>query len=160
MHNRVDSGNETRYEQYDAFGNAGRISESSNLAGDPDKVIELGYYIDREKWILHQVEDETLFGANGEVVSHTDRSFNDDGDLIAADQNGVLKSYTYTAEGDLATATDARGNTTRYASYHRGSAQIESIPSQSRSGASSTTPAPLPPKPTAGVLLGTSPTTR
>ena len=125
MHNRDDSGNETRYEQYDAFGNAGRIIESSNLAGDPDKVTELSYYIDREKWILHQVEDETLLGANGEVVSHTDRSFNEDGDLIAADQNGVLTSYTYTAEGDLATATDARGSTIRYASYHRGSAQIE-----------------------------------
>jgi len=61
-------------------------------------------------------------------VSHTDRSFNEDGDLIAADQNGVLRSYTYTAEGDLATATDARGSTTRYASYHRGSAQLEEHP--------------------------------
>ena len=110
------------------FGNAGRIIESSNLAGDPDKVTELSYYIDREKWILHQVEDETILGVNGEVVSHTDRSFNEDGDLIAADQNGVLRSYTYTAEGDLATATDARGSTTRFASYHRGSAQIEEHP--------------------------------
>ncbi|MGH8488567.1 MAG: hypothetical protein ACREXS_06815, partial [Gammaproteobacteria bacterium] len=128
VHNRDDSGNETRYEQYDAFGNAGRIIESSNLAGDPDKVTELGYHIDREKWILHQVEDETILGVNGEVVSHTDRSFNEDGDLIAADQNGVLTSYTYTPEGDLATATDARGNTTRYASYHRGSAQLEEHP--------------------------------
>ncbi len=128
VHSRDDSGNEIRYEHYDAFGNAGRISESSNLTGDPDKVTEISYYIDREKWILHQVEDETILGANGEVVSHTDRSFNEDADLIAADQNGVLTSYTYTAEGDLATATDARGSTTRYASYHRGSAQIETHP--------------------------------
>ena len=128
VHSRDDSGNEIRYERYDAFGNAGRIIESSNLAGDPDKVTELSYYIDREKWILHQVEDETILGVNGEVVSHTDRSFNEDGDLIAADQNGVLRSYTYTAEGDLATATDARGSTTRFSSYHRGSAQIEEHP--------------------------------
>ncbi|MFH0340688.1 MAG: RHS repeat domain-containing protein, partial [Chromatiales bacterium] len=128
VHSRDDSGNEIRYEHYDAFGNAGRIIESSNLVGDPDKVTELSYYIDREKWILHQVEDETLLGANGEVVSHTDRSFNEDGDPIATDQNGVLTSYTYTAEGDLASATDARGSTTRFASYQRGIAQIEEHP--------------------------------
>ncbi|MGH8510488.1 MAG: hypothetical protein ACREU8_03635, partial [Gammaproteobacteria bacterium] len=128
VHSRDDSGNEIRYEHYDAFGNAGRIIESSNIAGDPDKVTELSYYIDREKWILHQLEDETILGENGEAVSHTDRSFNEDGDLIATDENGVLRSYTYTPEGDLASATDARGSTTRYASYHRGSAQLEEHP--------------------------------
>ncbi|MGH8582174.1 MAG: PKD domain-containing protein [Gammaproteobacteria bacterium] len=127
VHNRDDNGHRTDYEDYDDLGNARRVVEKSNL-GDADKVTRLSYRIDKAKWIVHQVEDETVLGPAGEIVSHVDRTFNSDGDLTSENKNGVSTAYAYTPQGDLETVTDARSNTTTYANYKRGIPQLERHP--------------------------------
>ncbi|MGH8509184.1 MAG: DUF6531 domain-containing protein, partial [Gammaproteobacteria bacterium] len=120
---RRNGGNRTAYSNYDSYGNAHTRTETSNLAGDPDRVTSLTYYVDPGRWILHQVEDETIAR-----IGTIDRSFDERGDLITENKYGVLTTYTYTPEGDLASATDARGNTVRYSDYLRGIAEREEHP--------------------------------
>jgi Tol biopolymer transport system component len=135
VHNRDNVGYETRYERFDDFGNAQRVVDRASVYGEADKLTTLSYHIDRETWILHQVEDETVQIGDGsvgapssQVISYINRTFDEHADLVAEDKNGVMTSYTYTPHGDLASVTDARGNTITYSDYHRGIARLERGP--------------------------------
>jgi YD repeat-containing protein len=121
-------GYRTDYENYDDFGNTRRIIERSNLSNHPDKVTEIIYYIDKVKWIVHQAEDETIVGPDGETVSHVDRTIADHGKVVTEDNNGVITNYSYTENGDLESVTDARGNTSTFSNYRGGIAQLEEHP--------------------------------
>ena len=121
-------GYRTDYENYDDFGNTRRIIERSNLSNHPDKVTEITYYVDKVKWIVHQAEDETVVGPDGETVSHVDRTIDDHGKVITEDNNGVVTNYSYTENGDLESVTDARGNASTFSNHKRGIAQLEEHP--------------------------------
>ena len=95
---------------------------------DPDKVTEITYYVDKAKWIVHQAEDETVVGPNGETVSHVDRTIDDHGKVVSEDNNGIVTNYSYTETGDLESVTDARGNTSTFSNYKGGIAQLEQHP--------------------------------
>ncbi|MGH8480453.1 MAG: PKD domain-containing protein, partial [Gammaproteobacteria bacterium] len=125
---RDGTGYRTDYENYDDFGNARRVIERSNLSNHPDKVTEITYYIDKVKWIVHQAEDETVVGQDGETVSHVDRTIDDHGKVVTEDNNEVVTNYSYTENGDLESVTDARGNTSTFSNYKRGIAQLEEHP--------------------------------
>jgi len=81
------------------FRNARCIIERSNLSEHPDKVTEITYYVDKVKWIVQQAEDETVVGADGETVSHVDRTIDDHGKVVTEDNNGVVTTYSYTENG-------------------------------------------------------------
>ena len=121
-------GYRTEYEDHDDFGNARRIIERSNLSNDPDKVTEITYYVDKVKWIVHQAEDETVVGPDGETVSHVDRTIDDHGKVVTEDNNGVVTNYSYTENGDLESVTDARGNASTFSNHKGGIAQLEEHP--------------------------------
>jgi YD repeat-containing protein len=123
VHHRQGTNYITEHSGHDAFGNPHTIVQSSNLADDPAKTTHLTYYIDPVKWIVHQLEDETIEG-----IGTIDRSFDENGDLRSEVRYGVATTYTYTPQGDLATRTDARGNTVTYSDHHRGIAQREEHP--------------------------------
>ena len=121
-------GYRTDYENYDDFGNTRRIIERSNLSNHPDKVTEITYYIDKVKWIVHQAEDETVVGPDGETVSHVDRTIDSQGKVVTEDNNGVVTNYSHTENGDLESVTDARGNASTFSNHKRGIAQLEEHP--------------------------------
>jgi YD repeat-containing protein len=118
-HDRHGNGHRTEYEDHDEFGNVRRIIEGSNLLNDPDKVTEITYYVDKARWIVHQAEDETVVGPNGEIVSHVDRTIDSHGKVIREDSNGIVTTYTYTPQGDLESLTDARDNKTTFLELQR-----------------------------------------
>jgi YD repeat-containing protein len=125
VHHRQGTNYITEHSGHDGFGNPHTIVQSSNLADDPAKITHLTYYIDTAKWIVHQLEDETIEG-----IGTIDRSFDENGDLRSEVRYGVATTYTYTPQGDLATRTDARGNTVTYSDHHRGIAQREEHPEE------------------------------
>lgn len=113
----------TSYSNFDAYGHPQTVSESSNILGDDNKITHLSYFIDPGKWILNRLEDETIEG-----IGTVDRTFDAAGNLLSEVRYGVATTFTYTPRGDLATRTDARGNTVTYSDYHRGSPQREEHP--------------------------------
>lgn len=114
----------TDYNNYDTYGNAHQIVETSNNA---TKTTNYTYYIDESKWILNQIEDEQIVGTG--IIN---RTFNVDGTLKSESIYGVKKDYTYHTTGDLASVTDPLGRfyrySTKYNNYYRGVAQEELHP--------------------------------
>lgn len=112
----------TRYSNFDNYGNAQTITET----GTNTKVTNLTYNIDPAKWIIHQVKDETV--TEGSESLSVTRTFDPNGNLLSETHAGVPTTYTYTAEGDVASRTDARQKTTNYSNYYRGIARTENQP--------------------------------
>jgi YD repeat-containing protein len=128
-HNRNRDGARynTNFPSLDQYGNPVQILEE----GTDKRTTDVSYYIDTGKWILHKKKDESITvdipegaGSVGQIL----RSFDGNGNLLSENHFGVATSYTYTAEGDVQTKTDARGNAILYGSYYRGIPQSESHP--------------------------------
>jgi YD repeat-containing protein len=116
----------TNFANFDGFGNAQTITET----GTDTRTTNVIYYVDTAKWIIHLKKDETVTDGNAEQaqILATTRTFDPNANLLSETRAGVTTSYTYTAEGDLASRTDARQNTTSYSSYLRGIPQLETQP--------------------------------
>lgn len=110
----------TLMSNHDAFGNPGRIEETSVLAGQPSRVTNVTYYNNIEKWIIGLKKDETIEGI-GSIL----RTFDGLGQITSENRFGVETLYTYTPQGDLLTVVDAEGNTTTTEDYYRGVAQLQ-----------------------------------
>jgi len=115
----------TTYTSFDSFGNPRSISESGN---GTTKSTSATYFTNTTKWIVKQLEDETIT-VNGSPVGLILRDFDAaNGDLRSESRFGVSTSYTYHSHGELWQKTDARGNVRTFTNYHRGTARNESHP--------------------------------
>ena len=110
----------TSFSNHDEYGNPQSISESGNASLTRTNT----YYVDTSKWILHQIDKETLSGISGNI----DRTFDSAGNLKSINRYGATTAYTYTSEGDIKTVKDPESNTTTYSGYVRGIAETESQP--------------------------------
>ena len=123
IHWRDGSALETSYENYDQYGNPGRIVEECNLTDCPDKVTTRTYLDDLSLWMIGLPLDETIEG-----IGSISRTYDPNtGRISSLNRFGVATSYTYTPDGDLETQTDARGYVKRYGDYFRGLPQLEEI---------------------------------
>jgi RHS repeat-associated protein len=112
----------TEYSNHDSYGNPGTISESGPNSGTRSATIT--YFRDISRWIVNGFpDDETRSG--GPDIS---RTYDTDGNLTNISRDGVSTSYTYNADGTVATMTDARTSLTTYSNYKRGIAQTEARP--------------------------------
>jgi len=115
----------TTFSSYDAFGNAQSIAEQGTTTnGVPDsRTTQRSYNVLTDKWILHLPKDETI-----STIGTISRSYDSNGNLLSENKFGVTTQFTYTAEGDIATKRDARGNTITYSQYKQGIPQSEVHP--------------------------------
>ncbi len=119
-----------QYFEHDAFGNPGRVYESTSLNNRPPVQRRLTYHIDTTKWILHLLKDEQHeeVGGSTRVIGRIEREYDTNGKLLEQDTFGITTEYTYTQRGDLETVEDARGNISRYSNYKRGIPRLEQLP--------------------------------
>jgi YD repeat-containing protein len=108
----------TAMSNYDAYANPQTITET----GTESRTTTLEYYNDPVKWVLRQKKTETVSTIPGSVT----RTFDANGNMLTESRYGVTTTLTYSAEGDVASKRDARGNTTTYSSYYRGIPRSES----------------------------------
>jgi YD repeat-containing protein len=105
---------------FDAYANPQTISET----GTDSRTTTLQYNTDPAKWILRQKKSETVSTIPGSVS----RTFDTKGNVLTESRYGVTTTFTYNTEGEVASKTDARNNTTTYSDYYRGIPRIESQP--------------------------------
>lgn len=110
----------TNYSNFDAYGNPRTIVEAG--PGGGNRVTSLAYFYNPAKWIVKQVKDESF---DGSAIS---RTFDDNGNLLLINQDGVITSHTYDGEGNRVSTTFPRSLTHHYSNYKRGIAQMESQP--------------------------------
>jgi len=87
------------------------------------------------QWLLGLQERSCVVGSDtgscstvGTVSQSVDREYDLRGNLTRQTQFGVSQSYSYTSDGDTASITDARGKTTTYQNYLRGTPQRIVLP--------------------------------
>jgi YD repeat-containing protein len=107
------------YSNFDQYDNPQTIVET----GSDHRTTTVTYYTDPTMWILHQKKDETT-----DTIGTISRSFFPTGNLQSESRYGVTTAFTYDAEGNIQTKTDANGNSTTYQSYRRGIPQQEMQP--------------------------------
>ena len=115
----------TSYSTHDQYGNPQTKTETSNFyyggSGTVEtRTINLTYQIDAARWLINLPKNESRPG-----FGTIERTYDSAGNMRSENRYGVLTSYTYTGQGDVASKTDARTKTTRYESYHRGIPQRE-----------------------------------
>lgn len=110
----------TNYSGFDAYGNPDTVAENGTHGGA--RTTTLTYYRDTTKWIVKQVQNETFPG------SSIARVFNSDGNMTSINRDGVVTSFTYDNDGNVASATMPRSLVHNYSSYERGIARTESQP--------------------------------
>ena len=110
----------TDYSNHDSYGNPRRMEES----GNGSRSTTLSYYINTNKWIINQVEDESISG-----IGTIDRTYSAaTGNLISVSKYGLLTEYSYYANGNISSITNGRGKTTAYSRYYRGVPRREERP--------------------------------
>jgi YD repeat-containing protein len=119
------------FDDFDAFGNPGRIDEYSNSSVRPGHRTEITYHHDFDRWILGQPDDETHYKVVSNVrteVGTVERDFTYLSQVESVTEFGEETRYTYNGAGDVETIRDARNKITRYTDYKRGIARDESRP--------------------------------
>ncbi|RQP24790.1 Ig-like domain repeat protein [Piscinibacter terrae] len=110
------------YGSLDGYGNAGTATESGPNGGG--RTITRNYYANTAKWIVKQVQDETVSGGGVSIT----RDFDGNGNLLSMSRDGVATTYSYDGEGNVASATFPRSLAHSYANYKRGIPMTESQP--------------------------------
>ena len=110
----------TEYSNYDIYGNPGSKLE----AGPSGEVRSTNYtYLnDASEWIIGKLK--TAISSSTSVI----KEFDSKGNVLSESRDGVVVSYTYDSEGNLASKTMPGGGVYKYSSYKRGVAQSESHP--------------------------------
>jgi YD repeat-containing protein len=122
----------SQYTNYDDFGNPGTTTQYSIYPTENgDRITDVSYRNDIAGWFIGLPETETT-SQNGSVIGTLARTYNALGRLQSEDRFGVTTLYAYHPQGDLAAVTDARGSTTNYSNYYRGTAQLEELPDGSQ----------------------------
>jgi YD repeat-containing protein len=118
----------TDYSNHDVFGNPGTTTEWAIYPTEGgNRITEYTYLNDTDNWFIGLPTIEVV-SQDGAVVGSIARTYNDLGQLTETDRFGVIERFGYSTEGDLASITDALGNTTRYSDYFRGQPQREERP--------------------------------
>jgi YD repeat-containing protein len=126
LHSEDGEYNQTiRYENYDAYGNPRRIRATPYLSTDPEYVVNQAFTNDTANWRIGLLRSQETVGLG--VIDYT---LNALGDVEEENRYGVTTSYTYHADGNIASITDANDNTISYEDYYRGIAQTESQPEE------------------------------
>ncbi|MDR1229077.1 MAG: hypothetical protein LBK55_08715 [Azoarcus sp.] len=112
----------TNYSNFDAYSNPRTIVESGPNGGS--RTSSLSYYINPSIWIIHQVKDESFDSGRFSIK----RNFDSNGNLTSENRNGVITSYSYDNQGNIAVATYPRGLRYIYSDYYRGIARTEVQP--------------------------------
>lgn len=132
---------ETSYSNYDDYGNARTVAELGTPTqpggAKESRTTQLVYKVNTGKWILHQVQDETVT-VNGESLGTTTRSIDGNGNQLSLAKQGVTTEWTYFASGDVQTKTDGRGYVAIYSNYKCGIPQSESHPINAKTVAAAT----------------------
>lgn len=100
---------------YDAYGNPTTIKETGTNGGNRTKT--QSYFIDAGKWIVNLPKDESYTGYS------LKRSFDANGNVTSVNENGVVTSFTYLADGSINKKIEPRNITYTYSNYHRGQPQ-------------------------------------
>jgi len=109
----------TSFSGHDEFGNPTTVSETGNAT----RTTTLTYFKNVAKWIVKQIDDETITG-----IGTIARGFDANGNLSSENRYGVTTTYTRFATGDVNTVTDARTKVTTFLNYSRGIPQTEQHP--------------------------------
>ncbi|WP_420195239.1 RHS repeat domain-containing protein [Marinobacter sp. GH_1] len=125
-HWRQGTSVETQYSNFDAYGMPQSIVETTNTTATTDRSRTRTYSHSASNWILGLVTQEMIDYPNNAPVTQwvINRTYDSSGNLLTEDKSGVLTTYTYTPEGDVATVTDANDHVTSFSNYYRGAPQI------------------------------------
>ena len=109
----------TTYGSFDSSYNPQTISES----GQASRTTSVSYFPrDANQNIVRLVKDEV---SSGRTIA---RTFDSNGNPTVITRNGVRETFNYSSAGDVASRTNARGQTWTYSSYDRGIPQVENHP--------------------------------
>lgn len=112
----------TTFSNFDSFANPQTVTET----GTDTRTTNLTYFVDPSKWILRLRKSESI--QQGTETYPVVRTFDPNGNVLSESRAGVVTNYTYTSEGEVASRTDARNNTTSFSNYFRGIARSENQP--------------------------------
>ncbi|WP_192483296.1 MULTISPECIES: RHS repeat domain-containing protein [Cysteiniphilum] len=87
--------------------------------GSDTRIINRTYYQDVTNWIF-KLKTEQITNASGVAANTHSNKYNALGQLTSSATNGVATTYTYDANGNIATKTDALGHVTTYKNYVAG----------------------------------------
>lgn len=110
----------TTNSNWDVYRKPRTIVESGPNGGF--RTTQYTYYHDRANWVLSQTASIIAGG------SATSRVFNANAGLQTETKNGVVTSYTYTNQGEIASITHPRSLVHTFSNYKRGIAQLEQQP--------------------------------
>lgn len=110
----------TTFSNFDAYGNPGTVVESGPNGGN--RTTTNTYLNDMTKWIIGRPKDQV--SEAGSVI----RTFDANGNLESESLDGVLTSFTYDGQGNIATKNFPRDLLHAYSNYKRGTPQSESQP--------------------------------
>jgi YD repeat-containing protein len=111
----------TTNSNWDVYQNPQTITETGPNGGS--RTSQLTYYNNKTKWVIGEVASRSAPG------SSMSKTFDANGSTATVTEDGVVTAqYTYTSEGNIATATYPRSLTYTYSSYKRGIAQSELQP--------------------------------
>lgn len=111
----------TAFASFDTYGNPKTITETGANGGN--RTTTLTYLNNTGKWIVKQVDDETVTGGRA-----TTRSWDAAGNLLSESVDGVVTAYAYDAAGNISRITRPGGRIYSYASYYRGIPERETWP--------------------------------
>lgn len=103
---------------FDIFGNPLTTEETGNTSRTRTQT----YHVDLDKWLFRTAASSAI--ENGPQIQ---RRFDINGNIERETKDGVNTYFTYNAQGDIATKTDARNNTVYYGSYDMGVPELEKI---------------------------------
>lgn len=109
----------TTYTNYDDFDNAQTVTETGPAG---TRTTTYSYLDDADLWVLHAIQSQTIAGIG--TISYT---FDGNDNILTETRYGVLTTYTYTPQGDIATVVNARGYTNTYSNYKCGIAQTTNL---------------------------------
>lgn len=124
------------YQNFDPFGNPQAVVETG-APGGISKTTNYTYFNNSAKWIIGKLKDETVLNAatvsgsavHASILRTYYSAGNKTGKLQVETKYGVASTYDYhTNGGDLYTERDARGYTTTYSNYYRGTARSVNYP--------------------------------
>ena len=100
---------------YDTYGNPTTIKETGTNGGS--RTTTHSYFIDTAKWMVNLPKDESFTGHS------LKRTYDSNGNVTAINNDGVVTSFTYFADGSLNKKIEPRNITYTYSNYNRGTPQ-------------------------------------
>lgn len=110
----------TSFSNFDGYGNPQTIVESGPNGGSRSTTVT--YYTNPTLWVIKQKQNEIFAG------SSIQRTFDTKGNMTSYNEDGVVNSYAYDAQGNISSVTRPRGLITTLSSYKRGIPQLELQP--------------------------------